>query len=346
MPQIGGNKERIGGCATGCHRNGGYFSGISALEGQPMEKATETGRHDLRSSAWFRDQRDFWWNDDFIALLAERWRLDEAHSLADIGCGLGHWARLLFPFLGPDARLTGVDREVTWLARAREVFLDAYPAAVAAGRVEFDQGDVNSLALPADTFDVVTCQTLLMHLDKPERGLAEMFRIAKSGGLVVCVEPSNLFNMMSFDSCTSEQSTEDLVRNFEFWLRFQRGRIALGKGDISIGERLPGMFAEIGSTDINVYLRDKAFPVYPPYSGPEQEATLEPIKAWESSDTGPWNYAQLARYFLAGEGTAPMLESQLAAMRAEGERQFNAVSEKRYSCGGGAVVYIVSGRKP
>jgi hypothetical protein len=58
----------------------------------------------------FGPQRDFWWNRDFLDLMATRWRLREASSLADIGCGVCHWSRLLYPYLRESARLTGVDR--------------------------------------------------------------------------------------------------------------------------------------------------------------------------------------------------------------------------------------------
>ncbi|GAA4384046.1 hypothetical protein GCM10023088_51900 [Actinomadura verrucosospora] len=299
-----------------------------------------------QKSAWFRDQRDFWWNDDFIDLLAQRWRLADAESLADIGCGLGHWSRLLFPHLRSGARLLGVDRQGEWLRCAREIFNDAYPASVAAGRVEFQQSDATALAVCSDAFDVVTCQTLLMHLAEPFEGLNEMIRITRPRGLVICVEPSNLFNMLSFDSFTSENDTETLVQDYEFWLRFQRGRIALGKGDISLGELLPGMFAQSGLTDIRVHLRDKAFPLYPPYAGAEQSATLEPIHEWEKSETGPWDYDQVRRYFLAGGGDEATLAAQFSRMREEAQRQSRAISDGRYHSAGGATVYIVSGRKP
>lgn len=72
------------------------------------------------SAEWFGDQRDFWWNRDFLDLMAARWRLREAASLADIGCGLGHWSRLLYPYLAQSARLAGVDREPRWVAEGRE----------------------------------------------------------------------------------------------------------------------------------------------------------------------------------------------------------------------------------
>ena len=79
----------------------------------------ESGPH---SAEQFGPQGDFWWNRDFLDLMAARWRLHEAASLADIGCGVGHWSRLLYPYLRPPARLAGVDREPRWVVEASEKF--------------------------------------------------------------------------------------------------------------------------------------------------------------------------------------------------------------------------------
>src|SRR5208283_589827 len=98
-----------------------------------------TGREGLRkwrkmtvdknnhSAEQFGPQRDFWWNHDFLDLMAARWRLQEASSLADIGCGLCHWSRLLYPYLRAGARFAGVDREEHWVAEAARSFRHAFP---------------------------------------------------------------------------------------------------------------------------------------------------------------------------------------------------------------------------
>ena len=81
-----------------------------------MPENNQTAPTGLHSADYFTSARDFWWNQDFLRLLAERWRLGSARSLADIGCGIGHWSRLLFPHLCarcPDYRdrsRAGVDR--------------------------------------------------------------------------------------------------------------------------------------------------------------------------------------------------------------------------------------------
>jgi ubiquinone/menaquinone biosynthesis C-methylase UbiE len=72
-------------------------------------------------------QRDFWWNRDFLDLMAARWQLRDAGSLADFGCGLGHWSLLFYRCLRPPARLVGIDREARWVAEAPDRFQWAFP---------------------------------------------------------------------------------------------------------------------------------------------------------------------------------------------------------------------------
>ena len=66
-----------------------------------MQPPLLTGnRHmELHSAVQFGKQRDFWWHRDFLDLMALRWKLADASSIADIGCGLGHWSRLLYRYL-------------------------------------------------------------------------------------------------------------------------------------------------------------------------------------------------------------------------------------------------------
>lgn len=73
------------------------------------------------------DWRDFWWNDDFIALMATRWQLEKAKSVLDVGCGRGHWLAKIFPHLNENARGYGCDREEKWVADASESFARRYP---------------------------------------------------------------------------------------------------------------------------------------------------------------------------------------------------------------------------
>src|SRR5947207_14797692 len=80
-----------------------------------------------RSAEQFGEQRDFWWNRDFLDLMAFRWRLNEASSLADIGCGQCHWSRLLYPYLRQPAQLSAIDRDARWVTEAEQHFRRQYP---------------------------------------------------------------------------------------------------------------------------------------------------------------------------------------------------------------------------
>src|SRR5882757_6800195 len=44
------------------------------------------------SSEYFGEERDYFWNTDYLDLLARRLGLGTVSSLADIGCGIGHWS--------------------------------------------------------------------------------------------------------------------------------------------------------------------------------------------------------------------------------------------------------------
>jgi len=289
-------------------------------------------------------QRDFWWNRDFLDLMARRWRLDEASSLADIGCGLCHWSRLLYPYLKQPRRLAAVDRERHWIAEAEQLVRHAFPEA-ARDQFEFKQGDATNIALPSNSFDVVTCQTVLMHLADPMQVLREMTRVLRPGGLLICVEPNNFWNYMSFTSLTPAEPVEVLVRRFEFWLRYHRGKTACGGGDHSIGDLLPGYFAQAGLAEIAVYVSDRAPALFPPYDSPAQRVILKQEEIWKESGTGPWEREELRRHILAGGGTEELFERGFHELISKHNREQEAIAAGTFHAGGGGVTYIVSGRK-
>jgi SAM-dependent methyltransferase len=277
--------------------------------------------------------------------MAARWRLHEASSLADIGCGLGHWSRLLYPYLRPPARLAGVDREPRWVAEAPQQFRRAFPL-VAPELISFHQSDAARLPLPDNRFDVVTCQTLLMHLSQPLGALGEMLRILRPGGLLICVEPNNLWNYLAFTSLTEDEPVEVLVRRFEFWLRQHRGRIAAGQGNHSIGDLVPGYFAQLGLGEITVHQADRPAVLIPPYDTPAQKALIEQEQQWKNSTTGPWDKNELRRLVLLGDGTETFFETAFAEVVEKFRREQAAISARTFHTAAGSINYLVSARKP
>jgi len=296
------------------------------------------------SAEQFGPQRDFWWNRDFLDLMATRWRLAEAASLADIGCGLCHWSRLLYPYLRSPAKFAGVDREPRWVAEAEQHFRGAFPQ-VPSDLLTFAQGDAIAIPLPANSFDVVTCQTVLMHLPRPADALREMLRILRPGGLLLCVEPNNLWNYLPVTSLTAAAPVEMLVRRFEFWLRYHRGKIAERQGDNAIGDLLPGYFARAGLKDIAVHLSDRAAALFPPYHGAAQQALVRQEQQWKGTGTGPWDIEDLRRNVVAGGGTQDFFYRVYGELVQAFEEEQKAITAGTFHAAGGGLNYLVSGRK-
>jgi hypothetical protein len=56
-------------------------------------------------------------NRDHLALIAARFGIESVRSALDLGCGVGHWGRLVATVLPDEATITGIDREPAWYVR-------------------------------------------------------------------------------------------------------------------------------------------------------------------------------------------------------------------------------------
>jgi hypothetical protein len=146
---------------------------------------------------------------------------------------------------------------------------------------------------------------------------------------------------------THAEPVETVTRRFEFWLRAQRGKMAMGQGDNSIGDLLPGYFQQVGLTDMSVYLSDRAIPALPPYDVPEQRTILEQerTRTWKESSTGPWNRDGLRERVLAGGGNEEFFERVFGELVERFEQEQRAIATGEFHTAGGGNSFLVSGRK-
>ncbi len=167
--------------------------------------------------------------------------------------------------------LTGIDREMKSLAEAtrRSELLGQLPI-----RFEYMPGDAMVIASPDQGFDLVTCQTLLIHLDRPQDALAEMLRVTKAGGWILCAEPNNLASALSFDSTAWANDLDSLMAGAELQYRVELGKARLHEGFSSAGELVAGWLAAMNVESLQVYLSDKALAMWPPYATPEMAEAL------------------------------------------------------------------------
>ena len=100
--------------------------------------------------------------------------------VADLGCGVGMTTALLAKLVGPTGQVVGVDASGDQLAQARARLAPHFP------NVGFVEASALNTGLPHETFDLVYCRFLLIHLTEPARALQEMHDLLKPNGIVVC----------------------------------------------------------------------------------------------------------------------------------------------------------------
>ncbi len=293
------------------------------------------------SAEYFGESRDFWWNADFLELMAKRLHLNQARSVLDVGCGIGHWSQILAPILSEHAVVTGVDREPLWVEKATKK-----AQAIGVGdRYHYRLGDVNALPFADNTFDLVTCQTVLIHLQDPRIGLSEMLRVLKPGGTILVAEPNNLSNRTVFSSLTDKFSVDEVMDRLKFGCIIERGKRALGLGFNSLGDLIPGYMAELGAKSIKVYLSDKAVPLFAPYSSKEQQVNFQQMKEWAKREFIGWDRCEVLTYFIAGGGQEQEFARYYELLVQDGEAAIKAIDDGTYHSAGGMMTYLIVAHK-
>lgn len=138
------------------------------------------------------------------AFAARRLALGDGASALDVGTGTGDLA-IAAAQMYPGAQIVGVDFTPQMLERGREKLrrlgLDT--------RVRLQVGDGERLDFPDDTFDACCSAFVVRNLADLPGGLAEMRRVVKPGGCIVCLEISHPRNRLF--SCAFHLYFDQLV---------------------------------------------------------------------------------------------------------------------------------------
>jgi malonyl-CoA O-methyltransferase len=98
----------------------------------------------------------------------------------DAGCGSGRY--MLHALRRGATRVTGVDLSPEMLERADMALIDAWHGAT----VELKQGSLMALPVPDASADLTVCGLVIGHLENLERPLAELRRVTRPGGRLLC----------------------------------------------------------------------------------------------------------------------------------------------------------------
>jgi ubiquinone/menaquinone biosynthesis C-methylase UbiE len=159
-------------------------------------------------------------------------QLRPGHQVLDVGCGVGDVTRLVGKQVGARGRVVGIDLSKLLIdeARRRTEGLSL--------PIEYATGDARALDFAAESFDASRVDRTLMFLDEPRRALAEMVRVTRPGGRIVCGE----FDM---ETAIVDSPYRSLTRRItDHWC----DTIPSGW----IGRQLPGLMREMGLRDVTV----------------------------------------------------------------------------------------------
>lgn len=298
------------------------------------------------------EERRYMWNQSQIDRLASVMGLSPGMTVADIGCGLGYLGRTYWKHFGEHGTYIGVDCSDSLMSEARDLSVEWSTS----GNANFITGNCYDIPIDDGSVDVSMCQTLLMHLEFPEKAIHEMIRITKPGGIVVCKEldSTSRYLRLGFSTVNENVIIDDIIFQRRMKLIWIHGRKMLGFGDYGIGTRVPKMMQEAGLKEISGFCRDKLEFLVPPYDEPEQKLRIEIIERFAGESTeeekqeSRENYK---KYYLAGVGDPISFEEDYnrltELLRTEQENRLKQITDNTlYSCSGGSNFFCIFGRKP
>jgi len=290
---------------------------------------------DAHSARYLTAVRDHWHSRAQLARCAADWGFAAARDVLDLGCGQGHWSCALAPHLPALRRLVGVDREARWV---REV-VEAWRGAAIDATLDSLQGDAARLPFADQSFDLVTCQTLLIHVPDPVAVLCEARRLLRPGGRLLLSEPNNLAGTLATFALDTELPIAQLLQVAAFHLRCQRGKVALGLGDINYGERLTDAIARARLSFLGSVQVERVDPLTPPYLRESEREALAGARAALEQGVTMWPREEAQRYYTAYDGPDDF-DAAYDAVLAYERDVLQRAERGQWVIGGGTVHYL------
>ena len=263
-------------------------------------------------------------------------------QIADFGCGWGYLGHLLLPLISPGGRVDGFELQEPLIQRGRERIVEAGYS----GRIVIHEADITDLSDVDDNrFDLAICQTVLMHLSRPQLALAEMKRVVKPGGLVAAIEPNLLAaQASSYESCGGEDF-EHLRRRLLVESYVMEGCQRMGAGDYRIASKLPALMAAQGLQEASLWINPKAYQCTPPYD-PAACRYRDFLLAAHSPEASAAQEAQWKMMFDASDGPAELWQSYQERERQIENQRREQLAEGSYCGASSNMLGVCTARVP
>ena len=186
----------------------------------------ELYRLGLQHQVWAEEARQGWRTAGFTA----------GQTLLDLGCGPGFCTQDLAYMVGEQGRVIGVDLSAAFIDFASQVNrLHELP-------VDFLASSFDAMTLVPDSLDGAWCRWALAWVPNPGEVIAKGVAALRPGGAFVCHE------YFDWRTLQTEPHQPELANGIAVALKSFKD----SEGEIDIGRRLPGLFAEQGLDVIGV----------------------------------------------------------------------------------------------
>lgn len=208
-----------------------------------------------------RSQTNLVWTHERAML--RRHGLRDGMKIADICCGLGDFAVLVYKEFAP-ARIVGVDHSRPFLQYAQQMARE-----FGITDIEYQYGDATNLFLPSNDFDFVTSRLALQVFNDPAGILRELMRVCKPGGRVYLTNEMTAHNY-------AYPRPESVT-----WTYQQAVKMGESLGmDMNLGPKMFSLLADMGFEDV----RMEQIPITTHNTDADDFARV--IESWEDYITG------------------------------------------------------------
>ncbi|MBV9387034.1 MAG: class I SAM-dependent methyltransferase [Chroococcidiopsidaceae cyanobacterium CP_BM_ER_R8_30] len=162
--------------------------------------------------------------------------LSEGMRVVDVGCGSGIITRWIAKQVKEKGSVIGFDASPEQIEQARIL-----TAETGLKNIVYQVADVYAPGLPLNSFDLVFCRLVLMHLTHPVDALHQMKALLKPGGRLVCEEMD-----LSYMTCDPFSEAFKRLVDLDLALSDHRGQ------HHRLGSWLFRLFLEVGLSEMKI----------------------------------------------------------------------------------------------
>ena len=137
-------------------------------------------------------------------------RIKPRDRVLDVGCGAGHYLTSLKREIPTPFSYTGVDSTQNYIDLAKKAFEGQ-------ADVEFIQSDIFNLSMGDASFDIVTCNNVLLHLPSIQKPVAELLRVTRSTLVIRTLIGNRSFRIKDVEVSGDEFYPEGEPRQYHYY---------------------------------------------------------------------------------------------------------------------------------